>query len=166
MAIPNSTELQALQPWASVIAASIAAVVAIIFGLMQVAIAWRQAKTATNKLRLDMFDRRLAVYRGATDAIKTAIRLQDFPSDYDPSFLDGIYGARWILSPEIASYLQDELWKTLLDLHSVSSAVGYAKDSAEHAALLDAKSRKLKEVHSLTKELDRRFAPFLNMNNL
>lgn len=117
MALLNSTELQALQPWASVIAASIAAVVAIIFGLMQVAIAWRQAKTAADKLRLDLFDRRLEIYKAVKAAIGDAVHTGDVTQAEENEFRIATNATRWVFDNRVHAYVSTTLPLIFGELH-------------------------------------------------
>lgn len=59
---------------APIIAACISALVAIITGSVVAYIAWRQWRTAQDKLALDLFDRRHAVWREGSEAYTEALR--------------------------------------------------------------------------------------------
>ncbi|WP_250439819.1 hypothetical protein [Delftia tsuruhatensis] len=165
MALLNSPELQALQPWASVIAASIAAMVAVMFGLTQVYIAWRQAKTAANKLKLDLFDRRWVVYKVATTAITSALSGSGLSPEEQHVYLSGIKGARWILDKETEKYLEETLWKMFSDYHLACRNLNDAGNREDRHALAVIQRNVYLKLFSQFQQIDKVFNRHLQLQS-
>ncbi|QQB53564.1 hypothetical protein [Delftia acidovorans] len=161
MTIFNSAHLQVLQPWASVIAAFIAASVAIIFGAAQVWIAWQQSKTTRNKLKLDLFDRRLEVYKAASEAIATAIQTNDFTASDERAFFLGIRGSRWLLDAVADDYLRSDLFHAFDRLEKIRLNKGKVK-ADEHQRLV---SEATDAVRKELARLDSMFERFLRIDH-
>lgn len=99
-----------------VLAALLAGGVAWKFGSIQAGIARQQAATAAsaaatarNKLKLDLFERRLAVYKIAQDS---SLAITRFGRDGETAALDyfnGISAARWLFGEDVVNYLQKDL---------------------------------------------------------
>ncbi len=95
-----------------VLAALLAGGVAWKFGSIQAGIARQQAetaaasaKTARNKLKLDLFDRRWAIYSIAIDAMRKAIGNDGWSSDERYQYTVAVLGARWIMDERADEYL-------------------------------------------------------------
>ncbi|MCB4787053.1 hypothetical protein LGR64_12260 [Delftia sp. Lp-1] len=174
MAFINSADLQALQPWAPVIAASIAAGVgawvAHKFGRIQEGIARQQAETAAaaastarKKLKLDLFDRRWAMYQVAVEAIKTTRKMHHFSTEVEIRFLDGIKGAKWIFNDEVADYLHTKLGRAMLQFQLAADEVADAPSRFEKSDLAELKNERFRDFVRHAEELDKVFAPFLQL---
>jgi hypothetical protein len=80
-------------------------VVAIVVGLFARYIAYRQWQTAKHRLRLDMFDRRVAVYNATKDLIGTIqIHGQTLPEDLE-RFYRGIRGAEFLFDGDTRAFV-------------------------------------------------------------
>jgi len=92
-------------------------------------IAFAQWRTATNRFRLDLFDRRWAVYRAARDALGEAIRNPDMSDEAGYKYLTDISGARWLFDRHVHKYLNEELLNGFIELreaaHSHSARQGF-----------------------------------------
>ncbi len=71
--------------------------------------------TARNKLRLDLFDRRWAVYFATRAALSAAIQAGNSDVETRRTFLGGIRGAQFLFTPAVNAYLM-QLHNRLLDL--------------------------------------------------
>lgn len=126
---------------AALIASFTAAFVTIKFGRIQAAIADRQAntaalaaRTARNKLRLDLFERRVKVYDAASQAIAYAqLRRGRVEVEKVFSYAAELSPAKWLFGPEINSHLsqiQRELWR-LRELSQMIPTDGKENEVAE-----------------------------------
>ncbi|WP_141829077.1 hypothetical protein [Delftia sp. HK171] len=163
MALLNSTELQALQPWASVIAASIAAVVAIIFGLMQVAIAWRQAKTAADKLRLDLFDRRLEIYKAVKAAIGDAVHTGDVTQAEENEFRIATNATRWVFDNRVHTYVSSTLPLIFGELHRTYAEIQEIRHQHHPDHIQKAREHVYAAIRREWTNVDEVFAPYLQL---
>lgn len=105
---------------APICAALIAGVVAWRFGVVQTRIAQKQSETAADKLRLDLFEKRLSVYQSASKYIsKILIHGQSSAND-DDEYWQGVASAVWVFGPEIDTYLRKTLWTLTSNLHEIN----------------------------------------------
>ena len=110
--------LKAVAPLiAALLAAGVGAYVAHKFGAIQANIAHRQAETAAKKLKLDVFDRRLASYKAIKAFISKAFHTGDFTPNERLEYLAELGTARWVFTPRVFAYLQGDLLKVLDDMH-------------------------------------------------
>ena len=98
--------------WTTVLAALLVPVIAF-FGAY---IAYRQWRTAQNRLKLDLFDRRLAVYEAARRVITTVMTSGRISQEAEFQYLSGTRGALWLYNEEIVRYLDEEIWHKVVDL--------------------------------------------------
>ena len=99
--------------WITYMSALLVPVVSI-FGLY---IAWQQWKTARNKLKFELFQKRMDVYqstRRVLDAFLASYRIT--PEDLS-EYQKGIQMAKWVFNPELAQFLQETLWERLTGLN-------------------------------------------------
>ena len=80
-----------------------------------IGIAYRQWKTAQNKLKLDLFDRRFAIYFATREFIK--LTLSSTAGDgLDLTYLQQIRLAQWLFGHEICAYLENTVWSKAVEL--------------------------------------------------
>jgi hypothetical protein len=68
-------------------------------------IAWQQYKTASDKLKLDLYDRRYRVYRGLLDFFAAAVREPRVPKEAFGTFFAVTHEGRFLFGKEIKDYL-------------------------------------------------------------
>ena len=78
-----------------------------IIAILAVIIAYRQWKTADDKLRTERFDRRFAVYDTARNLLATIITMGEIKDDELYKFLSGTREAKWFLNDEIVNHFQN-----------------------------------------------------------
>lgn len=88
--------------WTAYLQALLTPVVAVLAAL----IAWRQWQTARNKLRLDLFDRRFAVYDAARSFLGSIATSGKVKEDALTKYLLGTREARWLLNKDIEEFLR------------------------------------------------------------
>lgn len=126
------------------VAPSAAVYVAYKFGHIQADIGRRQAETAAqamatnrDKLRLDLFDRRFAVYEAARRLINKAIRQTAILSKDDVHvFFDATEQADWLFDEKTARYLSDKVFQDAFDLATLLTDLADEQDQAEKQKLL------------------------------
>ncbi|CAN7353617.1 hypothetical protein LJR118_002058 [Acidovorax sp. LjRoot118] len=132
------------------------------FGLW---IAYQQWKTAGDKLRLELFDRREAIYIAATKSIGLVMMHGHHSQADEGEFLRGTASAQWLLGGEVISYFDKELWAKLVELSSLQSQL--------QGAVGEERTRLLKEQLELKKwivaqhgRLEELFMPYLGFQHL
>lgn len=101
-------QIEQLPEWVEYVKALGTPVAALIAAAITSLIAYRQWVTARNKLKLDLFDKRMEIYRSAID-LMSEIGYHDSILEWDRVNQLGapFRAARWLLSEEIANYLED-----------------------------------------------------------
>lgn len=97
-------------------ATPVVAVMAVMIAFRQVKIAAFQARTARNKLKLDLFDRRSAVYAAAMRAMSQALMNGQLDEAQQVDYHTCIGPARWLFGADIWTYLNNTLWGVFVDL--------------------------------------------------
>jgi hypothetical protein len=153
-------------PIATVFAATVAAVVAVTFGITQAGIATQQAATARTKLQLELFDRRLVVYNAVKDAWHNTVTSGDFPNECLEPYQVGINGVRWLFEDDVVVFV-DNLYSLLINFHVANASLkgASAKGEEEFKKASDKQSRVFRELIQQQHEMDRLFGPYLKLKH-
>jgi uncharacterized protein YhaN len=90
-------------------------------------IAWRQWRTAHDRLKLDLFDRRLAAYQRLKDAT-TPINASGKVTNEDADrFAQAMHDMRFLFDKETDTCV-DEIYRTMLAKHAIDAQVERARD--------------------------------------
>lgn len=133
-----------------------------IFGLI---FAYRQWLVARNKLKLDLFDRRLAVYEAARDFSAAMISGQKNKDEEAFKFLIVTRTAKWLFNVSVADYLENQLYSNALELQSLISQLDGMAPGDERIANLKEQAKIKKWFLEQLKVLDSQFGPFLHLKN-
>lgn len=128
-------------------------------------IALRQWRTAQNKLKLELFERRFAVYDTARTLLASIMTSGKVKEEALFKFISGTREAKWLLNPDIAAYLEKDLYHKALDLQCLDSEleglpVGEERSKNVHKQA-DIKKWFLKQYEVL----DEKFSPFLRLEH-
>lgn len=149
-----------LPPWVTALSALLTPLIA----ALAVYIAWQQSRTSTSKLKLDLFDRRFAIYEAASDFLGT-MRSGKISGQALFDFLRKTSQARFLLNGEIADYFYEELYSRALDLQTLESELDGLPVGDERSRNVKAQ-REIKDwFEKQLQSLDRRFAPFLDLRH-
>lgn len=90
-----------------------------LIALLAVYIAWAQAHTARQKLKLDLYDRRLIVFETAkkfliSSMARTGSTTEIFMAQLE--YQKGVAGAKWLFNEEIEDYLNQQVWEVVAAL--------------------------------------------------
>lgn len=147
--------------WTTYVTAFLTPVIA----ALAVWIAFSQWRTARNKLKLDLYDKRVVVYEAARQALATAVMSRKFGVDSLHEYTVGITGAKWLFDEAMSTYLNDQLFYELLDFDSGESSVELASSDEERTAAREQRTTSLSDLHKQFLELDKKFLPFLNVKH-
>jgi hypothetical protein len=141
--------------WPGILTAVLTPLLAVIIAY----IAYRQWRTAQNRLKLDLFDRRLAIHSTARDLIATVTSYGKIENKDMFAFLSGTPQARWLLNESIVEYLEKELWPRVTKLQELVDTL----DSPEVDRASNARQqRELKEwIAGQRSNLDALFDRFI-----
>lgn len=153
--------------------APVAAVyVAYKFGHIQAGIGRRQAETAlqamgTNreKLRLDLFDRRLAVYEAANEFITKAARGDRLNADHRFDLLRDTKGATWLFDERTAQYITDSLFSDAYEVVRISEQLEVEPDAEERKKLYHQRTMYCAAFKQHSDNLHKVLAPYLRFTD-
>lgn len=125
----------------------------------------RQVETGRNKLRLDLFEKREAVFNATQEAL-VAVAARGSISELEvQSFHNGTRGARWLFGPEIHQYLSSTL-SIRFELIRVQSAKLKSMDaSLEMVKAYDESRVEVSWFFDELAKLEGRFSPYLMLRD-
>lgn len=146
--------------WTAYLSALLTPIVAVLGSF----VAFRQWRLAQNKLKLDLFDRRFSVYKAAS-MLLTSIMTSGKAQDEDVfRYKVATLEAKWLLSSEVAEYLDKQLYEKAVDLQTIHAEQEGLAGEARTNNLRD--QRVLKEwLAAQYGVLDKHFAPFLRLQH-
>ncbi len=155
---PQSGWITAMQ----VGAAALSPIIAVVGGW----IAWQQVRINRNKLKLDRFDKRYEVYEASMNFAASMIANGDLTIGPYDEFLVKSRGARFLLSKEIADYL-DELGANAIKLRGAlhASKAPSIKDE-QWAKYEDRITEITKWFQQQLEVIPERFGPFLSVKDI
>jgi hypothetical protein len=134
-----------------------------LIAIIAVSIAWRQWSTARYRLRLDLFDRRLAIHSTALDLIGAVsvsgeVRSRDFVQ-----LLAGTRQARWLLNKKMQAYFDDEMIPKVIRFQSLCSELNGLSDAKSRARNLEAQDELKDWIIQQRAVIDSKFDRYLRM---
>ncbi|QKV55720.1 hypothetical protein [Comamonas antarctica] len=137
------------------------------FGRIQAEIGRRQAETAAlamatarDKLRLDLFEKRFAVYEAAACFIRDAIRLKNVTHDRRFDYLEAINSAMWLFDDTVVDHL-DLIFSELYNLIEATEEIATEPDSDQRKAMITRKKGYLNNLRLHQTTLHSVMAPYL-----
>lgn len=146
--------------WTAYLSALLTPIVAVLGSL----IAYRQWRLAQNKLKLDLFDRRFSVYKAACMLLTSIMTSGRSKEEEVYKYRVATWEAKWLLSCEVAEYLDKQLFEKAVDLQTIYAEQEGLEGEARTKNLQDQRKIKdwLAEQHVA---LDKHFAPFLQLKH-
>jgi hypothetical protein len=153
-------------PVATAIAASAAAFVAYRLGRSQIAVAEIQAdvakrnwQTANERIVLDLFERRIAIFEGIRGVVAKVLSTGRPDDETYFEFVKAIDKATYFFGPEVADYLE-ELRLLIIDLQLDANVISDNRnpDRSEHIKGKTERMKKLSKFYETTKVL---FGPYI-----
>ena len=130
------------------------------------AIAYRQWRTAQNKLKLDLFDKRMLVYQAARDALRHITSHAELGPEQQIKYLSGIQTAKWLFGSEVDTYLSKTLWHKIIDLELHRTMVYDAPtDNPERGKHVQLKAETLKWLMDQYSVLDIKFSKYMALGH-
>lgn len=148
---------------ASLVTAVIAGFVAFKIGKMQAAISRDQATIARNKLKLELYDQRLAVFQVLRETIGIAIRNGRLTSDEENNYIVGIAGSAWLFDDEVHDYLYKKFWPMLVNLYAANAALDDRDPTQDRAAVAKQRADAFREIVEQLHIIEELFKPFLRI---
>jgi len=140
-----------------------AALLTPIIALFSAYIAYRQWRTAHNKLKLDLFKHRFSVYDAARTLLASIITSGKVKDEELFNFLSGTREAKWLLDGNIAEYLEKELYHKAIDLQCLASELEVLPDGDDRSLNIHKQAELKKWFLKQYEVLDEKFSPFLKL---
>ena len=147
--------------WTTYLAALLTPTVAILGAL----IAYRQWRLAQNKLKLDLFDRRLSVYEAARTLVASIITSGKAKDEEVFKFMVATREAKWLLNDSVAQYLDKELYHKAIDLQTLAAELEGVPVGEVRTKNVRAQAEIKKWLLAQFEVLDERFSPFLQLRH-
>jgi hypothetical protein len=147
--------------WTTCLSALLTPTVAVLGSL----IAYRQWRTAQNKLKHDLFERRFSVYDAARIFISSIMTSGKATEEELFKFLSGTREAKWLLNSEVSEYLDKELYHKALDLQCLASELEGVPVGIERSSNVQKQAEIKKWLIQQYDILDVKFSPFLKLEH-
>jgi len=143
--------------WSTTLTACLTPIIAI----LTLWIAYNQFMTAKRKLKLDLFEKRLAVYDVVNSTIVEIMASGKTNNDIENNFTIWVSCAKWLFDDKMAKYLNDELWKEIVNLGKTQGMTENAPPSEERTKYIyENAETKIRISHHLS-IINDKFYPFL-----
>jgi hypothetical protein len=132
--------------------------------LIAVGIGYAQWWIARNKLKLDLFDRRWAVYIATREMLSEMFTHGKTSAEAEQRFLQGIRGASWLFDARVDAYLRSEVWAKVALLNAANSML---EPTAPPQGREDAAKKKFEIMRWVSEQdvaVDALFDRFLRMD--
>lgn len=106
--------------WVDIVVKLTPAFVALVVGLFASYVAWLQYKTNRDRLRLDLFSRRLEAFQKLEEFLTSVLREGCVRDEALAILSEARYKSRFLFGTEIEAYL-DELWRNAIDARTLHS---------------------------------------------
>lgn len=147
--------------WTAYLTALLVPIVAVLGAF----IAFRQWRTAQNKLKLDLFDRRLLVHTAAREYISSVMTSGRTTQEAEFAYMAGTRGAKWLFNDEIVEYLDKVLWHKICDLGCLQSELQGLPPGPERTEKVHMQAEIKKWLVAQIEVLDGKLAPFLRLGH-
>ena len=128
-------------------------------------VAYRQWRLARNKLKLDLFDRRLTIYTATQTFLGSVISSGQAKQEAVIKFLIATREAKWLLDASVAQYLEHDIYRRAVELQTLASEL-------EGEGVGDIRTKNVHDQANIKKwlfsqidSLDERFSTFLQLQH-
>ena len=123
-------------------------------------IAWQQHKTASDKLKLDLSDRRYKVYRGCMDFLGEAVREPRIPKEALRTFFAKTHEGRFLFGDDIKGFLV-EVREKIGQLRHAQEKIDLFPEGAERDAAINLGNELLSWVDKQIEQAAGKFEKYL-----
>ncbi|MDE2598511.1 MAG: hypothetical protein KGL40_02695 [Rhodocyclaceae bacterium] len=147
--------------WTTYLAALLTPTVAILGSL----IAYRQWRLAQNKLKLDLFDRRFAVYDAARTLLASIMTSGKAKDEEVYKFMAATREAKWLLNSSIDEYFEKQLYHKAVNLQTLAAELEGLPVGEERTINVHSQAALKKWFMAQYEVLDEKFSPFLQLQH-
>jgi len=126
-------------------------------------IAFQQWRTARNKLKFELFQRRLATYEAVQSFLGSIMTSGKVSDEALSKYAVGTAEVRWLYGSEVSAFLRESVWEKAVDLQCLHAELEGMPVGTERSANVKKQSEIKKYMFSLSKVVDDKFEPFLRL---
>lgn len=127
-------------------------------------IAFRQFQIARNKLKLELFDKRMEIYSTVRETLSSIARQGRLTQEQEIQYLQGTRSARWLFGPEVSNYLDETLWHKIVDLE-LHNTMSKGSGDPERVKHIQERAETMKWMISQHKEFDAMVESYLTLKH-
>lgn len=136
-----------------------------VIAFFAVYVAASQWSTARNKLRLDLFEKRYAVYEAAQEFIASIVTSGKVNDESMFTYMAATRAAKWIVSHEVEEYLERELYTPALKLQTLQSMLEGVPAGDERTKNVARQLELKTHFNAQYKQLDIWFSAYLQLSH-
>lgn len=136
-----------------------------LIAILGVLIAGNQWITAKRKLKLDLYEKRLVVYEATRNAIGEIVTSGKTTPEIEMRFLQGIAGSKWLFDKKMVTYLNEVLWKEIVNLGTIQAMTDGEPPGEERSRLIKQRGEAKISMNNHLQLIDEKFYPFLNLRH-
>ena len=138
--------------------------VTVALGTLALVVAFGQWSTAKQRLRIDLFEKRFAVYQAARDFLRSVTASNRVGSDALTAYFLATTEAKWLFNKELAKFIYEEIPLKAQDLQMWDAELEDAELGHKKRKEYQQERRKIKSwLSGMRDTLDEKFAPSLTM---
>lgn len=128
-------------------------------------IAWRQWRTAQDRLRLDLFDKRLPLYEATMKFLASVLTSGQVDRQRLFDFNSAVREAKWLLNRDIVDYFEKELRPRALRHEAYTEELRAIPVGEERSRMVAEQSELFTWFQNQYDVIDAKFAPFLKLRD-
>ena len=140
-------------------------VCAFVLSLAGAYIAFQSWNTARNKLKLDLFERRLTVFEGATNFVGSIVTSGKVEPLALSKYLATTRTTRWVLNESVSQYLSKNLLEPAMSLQHLDAELNAMPVGEERTKNVECQRKIKSNLNAQFKYLDEVFSPFLQLKD-
>ncbi len=149
-----------IPPWVTILSALLTPTIAVLAAV----IASLQWRTARNKLKLDLFDRRYAVYESVNGLLGSIMSSGSTSQEEELKYLIGTRGTKWLFNASVAEYLEKNIWVEVCNLGALQGVCEGLQGEERTKNIYAQGDIKIRLVDQ-RKLMDAKFDPFLSLKH-
>lgn len=147
--------------WTSYLSALLTPIVTILGSF----VAYRQWRLAQNKLKLDLFDRRLSIHKAASEFLVSISTSGTIKNEEFYKFRASTSETRWLISESIAKYFNEDFLDKILEFQKIESELDGMLASEAKTNAVNAKNEIRKWLLDQHEVLDKKFSNYLQLKH-
>lgn len=128
-------------------------------------IGYRQWRLAQNRLKLDLFERRLAIYRAAIDFLLSIAETGTIKTEHLYKFMASTSETKWIINESVANIFKNDFFEKAIDFQRIESELDGVPAGEIRTKAVNDKAAIRKWFISQHDVLDQKFSQYLQLQH-